>query len=78
MSSLEYERPNPRHLAGAGSIRLPVSVKHVGSFAIAVAGFALPFSAVVAQPNKVTLATIRPAIRMCAAIKGLLFRGIPQ
>jgi hypothetical protein len=71
-------RPIPRHWVGPADIRLPVSVKQVGSLAIAVAGFDLPFSAVVAQPNKVTPATIKPAIRMCAAIKDLLFRGIPR
>jgi hypothetical protein len=49
-------------------IRLPVSVKQVGSLVIAVAGFGLPVSAVVAQPNKVAPATIKPAIRMYAAI----------
>jgi hypothetical protein len=75
MSSFEYERPTPRHLVGPVDIRLPVSVKQVGSFAIAVAGFAPPFFAVVAQPNKATPATIKPAIRMCAAIDNLLFRG---
>jgi hypothetical protein len=77
-SSLVYERPVPRHCAGPADIRLPVSVKQDGSLAIAaVAGFALPFSAVVAQPNKVTPATIKPAIRMYVAISDLLFRGFP-
>ena len=68
ISSFEYERPVPRHLVGPADIRLPVSVKQDGSLVIAVAGFDLPFSAVVAQPNKVTPATIKPAIRMYAAI----------
>ena len=67
-SSLEYERPVPRHRLGPAAIRLPVSVRQDGSLAIVVAGFDLPFSAVVAQPNKVTPATIKPAIRMYAAI----------
>jgi hypothetical protein len=65
-------------LVGPAAIRLPVSVKQLGSLAIAVAGFDAPFCAVVAQPNNAAPATIKPAIRMYAAISDLLFRGIPQ
>jgi hypothetical protein len=78
ISSLEYARPVPRHLAGAAEIRLPVSVRQDGSLAIAVGDFGLPFSAVVAQPNKVTPATTKAAIRMYAAIHNLLFWAFHQ
>src|SRR6202035_2785 len=71
MSSWEYERPNPRQFELTADIRLPVSVRQLGSFIAAVAG-GFEFWGVAAQPNRTSPETMTPAIRIVALIDDLL------
>jgi hypothetical protein len=67
---LEYERPVAKQFGLPVVMRLPVSVRQLGFWESAALGF--PFSAVVAQPQSASPATIAAIMRILGTIQDLL------